>query len=100
MKAKKSKPRSSKMSRRQNFKLAKMEKKVQMGKHSGQTARAISRHQMAGVISGNLNTMNVNTNHNANANIQVQNGSLISADSKPKNEKPKNDSSDIIGWLN
>lgn len=100
MKAKKPRAKSSKMSRRQNFKLAKMDKKVQMGKHSGQTARAISRHQMASVISGNLNTMNVNTNQTANANIRVQNGSLVASDSKPKDDKPTNNSSDILGWLN
>lgn len=93
---------NKKMTRRQNFKLAKMDRKVQMGKHSGKTARAISRHQAAAVISGNLNTMNVKTDHNVNANITIdKKGSLASVDSKPQKEPSKsNTSTDILGWMN
>lgn len=101
MKTRKMTRKSNKMTKRQNFRLAKMDKKVQMGKHSGRTARAISRHQMASVISGNLNTMNSNINRNVQANINVNPGSIASADSKPKQDKPvTNTSSDILGWIN
>lgn len=106
MKARKVKRNSYKPTRRQNYKLAKMDKKVQMGKHSGQTARAISRHQMAAVISGNLNTMNANTTKKVDANINLTPGSIAIVDSKPaanqNQNKPNtsNNSTDILGWLN
>lgn len=104
MKVKKVKRTSNKLSRRQNYKLARMDKKIQMGKHSGQTARAISRHQMAALVSGNLNTVNANSSKKVDANINVTPGSLAIVDTKPNQSQNKpsvsNDSTDILGWLN